>query len=178
MHQFKRYQKRDTKASADASASRFSYLYSLSPARRCTQSPALRLGDGCHLHAAAGGERLGKGLGVLCVHCGKIVDVGQKDHRLDHVVHGKPRLGQNRFQVGKALCGLLLHGIGHGAGGGVYRELPGNKHHIAQIQCLTVRADGGRCVGGRYDFMVYFLLYITSGLEQIRFFLRIEPDEG
>ena len=76
------------------------------------------LGDGCHLHAAAGGERLGKGLGVLCVHCGKIVDVGQKDHRLDHVVHGKPRLGQNRFQVGKALCGLLLHGIGHGAGGG------------------------------------------------------------
>ena len=55
-------------------------------------------------------------------------------------------------EVGKALGSLLLHGIGHGAGGGVYRELTGNKHHIAQIQCLTVRADGGRCVGGRYDF--------------------------
>ena len=41
--------------------------------------------------------------------------------------------------------------LGHGAGGGVYRDLPGHKHHIAQIQCLTVRADGGRCVRTLYD---------------------------
>ena len=167
---FKRYQKRDTKASADAPVSRFSCLIFRSvPHGDALDLQLCALGDGCHLHAAAGGERLGKGLGVLCVHCGKIVDIGQKDHRLDHVVHGKPRLGQNRLQVSKALGGLLLHGIGHGAGGGVYRDLPGNKHHVAQIQCLTVRADGGRCVGGRYDFHsifspLYYIKFRTNSL--------------
>lgn len=49
-------------------------------------------------------------------------------------------------------AGLFFHGIGHLAGGGVYRDLTGHEYHIAQIQRLAVGADGGRCVGGRYDF--------------------------
>ena len=132
----------------------FVYLLLLgsAPHRDALDLELCTLGDGCHLHAAAGRERLCKGLGILCVHSRKVVDVGQKDHGLDHIGHGQAGLGQNSLEVCQALCGLLFHGIGHLAGGGVYRDLTGHEYHIAQVQCLAVGADGGRCVGGSYDF--------------------------
>ena len=97
-------------------------------------------------------ERLCKCLGIHGVHGGKIVDVGKEDDRLDHIGHGKAGLRQNGLEVCQTLCSLLLHGIGHLAGGRVYRDLAGNEHHIAQIDGLTVGADGGGCMGSRNDF--------------------------
>ena len=40
--------------------------------------------------------------GILCVHSHKVVDVGQKDHGLDHIGHGQAGLGQNSLEVCQA----------------------------------------------------------------------------
>ena len=105
------------------------------------------LGDGRHLHAAAGGIGLGERLGVHAVDGGKIVDVRQEDHRFDHMGHGQAGLGQDGPEVGQALGGLGLHRVGHPAGGGVHGQLARDEHQVPQVEGLAVRPDGGGRVG-------------------------------
>ena len=89
------------------------------------------ISSGRHLHAAAGGVGLAEGLGVDLVHRRKVIDIGQEDDGLDHIGHAQTGRSQDGLEVGQALGGLLLHGIGHQAGGGVHRNLTRHKDQVA-----------------------------------------------
>ena len=101
-----------------------------------------------HLDAGASGRVAGEQLCVEGVHGSEVVQVGQKDSGLDHVLEGHVRSGQDGFQVGKDLGGLGFDGIaGQDAGFRNQTDLTGGVQGVASQDSVRVGAESGGGVG-------------------------------
>ena len=112
------------------------------------------LGQRTDLHRAARGALGCEILRVHGVYRGERTHVGEENGGLDHILHRAARAGEDGLEVFEGLLGLLLHTAGdERAGGGVERELAGDKYEAACFDGLRIGTDGaGRRGGGNDSF--------------------------
>ena len=87
------------------------------------------------------------------IHRSEVAHIGEETRRLDDLIDGEARFGEDGVDVAEGLFGLRCDAFGELARRRIDPELARCEKHISDTDGLTIRADGSRCLSGSNNLL-------------------------